>query len=173
MQFNSASIGAGVLVFIAMLVSNSAGFSGMELTIPAVKILFNYRHSYAVDLCQPIALFAIFLRFSYFSYEKTMYNSQRYRIDVRFALTLFPLIMVGCTLGQELRYVASDLVVTTVFLFILLWIWYKWMYSLHKIFLKDYSDQEIEYNNELYIDGDEILANSGEIPNRGKHLFLI
>ena len=47
------------------------------------------------------------------------------------------------------------------------------MYSLHKIFMKDSSDQEIEYNNELYIDGDEILANSGEIPNRGKHLFLI
>lgn len=149
-----------------MFFSNCIGYSGMELVIPVLKIVLDYNHRYVTKLVQPIVFFAVLVRFWYLSYKRSLYLGNREKIDIRFSCVCFPLLLIGCTIGQELHFTASRIIETSAFLFFMWWIGIKCLYSIWKRKRSHDVKNELNYSNEFYFEeGDELEFDSGELQN--------
>ena len=164
MGLNTSQLATGGIIFILSWVSNSIGFSGMEVAIPALKIGLDMDHKYAVALAHPIQLFVMLVRFWYFSTKKTRFYGDISMIDVRFASVMVPLIIIGAVIGQELYYVGSRILETTLFVAWVFWITIRTIWTLKESINRPRVDPEAAYIEELYIEeGSEFRIDSSEL----------
>ena len=110
---------AGIVVIVSMsTLSSAGGIGGGTIVVPIFKIFFNFRPSESVALANTFMVASSLTRFV-INYRKRHPLKDKVLIDYQLVSALFPILLVGSTVGVMFNIILPE-VIQTIFFTILL-----------------------------------------------------